>query len=38
MRVIYTEPCFKGKDKMGHGYERYEREVYCVWKENRNTD
>lgn len=30
MAVIYTEPRFIGKDKMGHGYERYEREVYCV--------
>lgn len=30
MSVIYTEPCFKGKDRGGHGYERYERDVYCV--------
>ena len=30
MSVIYTEPCFKGKDARGHGYERYERDVYCV--------
>lgn len=30
MGVIYTEPCFKGKDARGHGYERYERDVYCV--------
>ena len=30
MSIIYTEPHFKGKDKMGHGYERYEREVYCI--------
>lgn len=30
MTVIYTEPQFRGKDKMGHGYEHYKREVYCV--------
>lgn len=30
MSVIYTEPRFRGKDSNGHGYERYEREVYCV--------
>ena len=30
MSVIYTEPRFIGKDAGGHGYERYEREVYCV--------
>ena len=30
MSVIYTEPCFKGKDARGHGYERYERSVYCT--------
>ena len=29
MSVIYTEPRFKGK-VMGHGYEYYEREVYCA--------
>ena len=30
MSVIYTDPCFKGKDIGGHGYERYIRGVYCV--------
>ena len=30
MKVIYTEPQFKGKTAGGHGYERYEREVYCA--------
>lgn len=29
MSVIYTEPRYIGKIN-GHGYERYEREVYCV--------
>lgn len=30
MSVIYTEPRFISKDALGRGYERYEREVYCV--------
>lgn len=30
MGVIYTEYRFRGKDARGHGYERYEREVYCT--------
>ena len=30
MSVIYTEPCFKGKDARGCGYEKYVREVYCT--------
>ena len=29
MSVIHTEPRYIGKVN-GHGYERYEREVYCA--------
>ena len=29
MSVIYTEPRYIGKTN-GHGYEHYEREVYCT--------